>query len=163
MEAPARLLGLAAILVAAAGCATVEANANGETSSPWVWGPGVRVLGQRTLDAPGTTLNPMGVYNLYFQDGGTVHRLEAGAQVRKYSDPADNSFAGFWYGGEAAVGWLHDRFEGGTSSHFGGSFGPVVGIPVRRGAKPVHMIAGAGLSHYGSLGYNVRLGVEFKP
>jgi hypothetical protein len=104
----------------------------------------------------------MGVYNLYFQDGGTVHRLQAGAQVRKYSGAAGNTLGGMYFGGEAAVGWLHDRYEGGTSSHFGGSFGPVVGIPLRQGAKPVNLTGAVGLSHYGSTGYNVRLGVELK-
>ena len=162
MKAPARLLGLAAILMAAPGCASIEVSGNTETSSPWVYGPGVRFLDYRAMNAPRTSLNPMAVYNLYFQEGGTVHRFEAGAQMRKYSDSTNASFAGLWFGGEAAVGYLHDRYEGGTSNHFGASFGPAAGLPLRGGAKPVHLIGATGLSYYGSLGFNARIGVEWK-
>ena len=140
----------------------MSGGAAAERSSPWVVGPSVQAFDQRPLSGPGTTLNPMAAYNLYFQDGGTVHRLEAGAQIRKYNGVAGNALGGMYFGGEAAVGWLHDRYEGGTSSHFGGSFGPIVGLPLRQGPKPVHLTGLVGLSHYGSTGYNVRVGVEFK-
>jgi hypothetical protein len=155
----ARVVALSC-LVPLAGCA-----AAGHTSSPWEWGGGVRIApGVTTLGESDVTVHPMASYTYLSFDGGHDGLWELGAQLRK---PIGASALPMWVGGEAALSQLRWKVDSGgqsfTGSENGYSFTMLLGKQVSSSRWGPSVYAGAGISNYGSQGWNVRLGLDLQP
>lgn len=141
----------------------------GHHSSPWEFGPGVRLApGLWAVGDQGATAHPVLGYTYLSYDGGHESLWEVGAQVRKptslFGDRGDRQP---WLGGEATFSLLRDSysFDGmDFSESNGGVSGTVlVGAPIGDGRWGPQIYGGFGLSHYGSLGINLRAGVDLQP
>jgi hypothetical protein len=158
---------LLAVLVPAAaavltGCPlSVAVSSEGHTSSPWEFGPSVRVTSP-VFTFGATTVHPMGSYTYLSYDGGHEHRLEGGAQVRQQVGTRREGGSS-WLGAELAAAYLKDQYETGSDDYTGWSATALGGIPVQVGSARFGIVGGAGVSRYSSSGWgkNVRLGVEF--
>ena len=135
------------------------------SSSAWEWGPGFRAAPGFPLGTTGMTIHPMVSYTYLSFDGGHDNRYEAGGQIRKPLSPRVNGSGGFWIGLEAGVAVLSEQLDGGVDA--GSSTGPSItalaGIPVSDSRWGVNLYGGAGLSHYGSTGVQVRAGIDLQP
>ena len=153
------LLALAAF--AASGCAVA-----GHHSSPWEFGGGVRVAPQMAETESGLTLHPMASYTYLSWDGGHDNLWEVGGQVRKPVGTVQGH-PGFWLGGEAALSLLQEKYSAAgfssSSSNKGFSITGLAGFPVGQSRWGFNLVGGAGVSHYGSTGVNVRVGVDLQP
>jgi len=75
----------------------------------------------------------------------------------------------FWLGAEGALSYLNtvdDGFQGSESFSDGTtglSLTALAGIPVGESRWGVNLYGGAGISHYGSTGINIRAGVDLQP
>jgi hypothetical protein len=140
----------------------------GHTSSPWEYGGGVRLApGLRVGSNEAVTVHPMAAYTYLKFDGGYDAIYEVGGQMRWRPRPARPN-GGLWVGGEAAAARLSTSVSatGGynaSSSVNGWSLTGLVGAPVGSSRWGVNLYAGAGISHYGSQGKNVRAGVDVQP
>lgn len=148
------------LLLPLGGCAVA-----GHTSSPWEWGGGVRIApGLWELGEGGATAHPMASYTYLSFDGGHDSLWEFGGQLRKPFSAAERSL---WFGGEAAFSILRTTidFDGNSStgSTNGWSLTALVGSPVGNSRWGPNLYAGAGISNYGSQGWNIRLGVDLQP
>ena len=148
------------LLLSLGGCV-----AAGHTSSPWEWGGGVRVApGLWSVGDGDVTLHPAAGYTYLSFDGGHDGLWEVGGQVRKSVDTGTRSI---WFGGEATFSHLRTTFDYGegsvTSSTNGYSFTALIGTPVGDSRWGPNIFAGAGISDYGSQGWNVRVGLDFQP
>lgn len=152
-------LALAA-LAPLAGCM-----AAGHTSSPWEWGGGVRVAPALwDVGESGMTAHPAAGYTYLSFDGGHDALWEFGGQLRK---PVGNGARPFWIGGEATISHLRTSFSvQGTdfsSSSNGFSVTGLIGMPVGNSRWGPNVFAGAGISDYGSQGWNIRVGLDLQP
>jgi hypothetical protein len=114
--------------------------------------------------ARGTTMHPSVSYTYLAFEGGRDDLIELGGQVRRQITPGARGLAGFWFGGEAAFAMLRTRLDfAPTSTTNGWSLTALAGVPVGGGAWGIHLFGGAGISHYGTSGMNLRAGVEVQP
>lgn len=160
-----RMLGYALALVGASaggGCA-----AWAHTSSPWEFGGGVRVApGLWSLDEE-TTLHPVAGYTYLSFDGGHDGLWEAGAQVRR-STALLGPDRDAWIGAEGTLSVLRTRYSFNgmdvTESATGLSATALFGVPVGGENRwGPNLYGGAGFSHYGAFGFNVRVGLDLQP
>ena len=158
-RAAMRLVTLS-IVALSFGCATA-----GHTSSPWEWGGGVRIAPALwEVGDDGMTAHPMASYTYLSFDGGHDGLWEVGGQIRK---PMGGEDRPFWVGGEATVSHLRTTVDSdfgdfsGTSN--GGSATALIGKPIGESRWNPNVYAGAGISNYGSQGWNIRLGIDLQP
>jgi hypothetical protein len=154
-----RLVALSCSLLLAA------CSAAGHTSSPWEWGGGVRIApGLTTLGESDVTVHPMASYTYLSFDGGHDSLWEFGGQVRK---PFGAGELPMWFGGEAAFSHLRTIVDFGGSSFTGTtngySFTAMLGKQVSNSRWGPNIYAGAGISDYGSQGWNIRVGLDLQP
>lgn len=148
-------------LVALSGCL-----AAGHTSSPWEWGGGVRIApGLWNVSPDGVTVHPTVGYTYLSFEGGNDQLFELGGQIRF---PLGTSDRQLWVGGEATFSRLRTSVDvpgGGslTGSTNGYALTGLVGLPVGSSRWGPNIFAGAGISDYGSQGWNIRLGVDLQP
>ena len=138
------------------------------TSSPWEWGGGLRVApGLGTVGEGDVTVHPMASYTYLSFDGGHDGLWEIGAQLRKPPTIFGERDQLPWLGIEGAASLLREEFEFGGqdfSESFGGfSITALAGVPVSSSRWGPNLYAGAGISHYGSTGVNIRVGVDLQP
>jgi hypothetical protein len=155
VEIPAVVVGL----LLNSGCAFFGA---GHTSSPWEWGVGGRIAPGFTVGQGSTTVHPMGGYTYLKFSGGNDQLFEFGGQVRQ-SLPKAGGGPGVWVGGEAAFARLRTSAGGFSSSTNGWAVTGLAGLPVGQGEAGASLFAAAGLSNYGSSGFNIRAGVDVQP
>lgn len=155
-----RLFAAAAATAAVTGCV----NAAAHTSSPWQFGGGVRAAPGFAIGQRGLTAHPMASYTYLSFDGGYDDLFEFGAQVRRPLARGNRS-AALWVGGEAAFSVMRTHVDNiaGTFNTNGWSLTGLAGMPVGTSKWGVSLYTGAGLSHYGSMGFNLRLGVDLQP
>ena len=136
--------------------------AAGHHSSPWEFGGGVRVAPGFPLGQSHFTVHPMASYTYLSFDGGHDNLFELGAQLRY---PLARSARHLWIGGEAAFSSLGTKISNSSLSYStsGWSLTALGGVPVGRSRWGFNLYAGLGVSHYGSSGVNVRLGVDLQP
>ncbi len=109
----------------------------------------------------------MVAYTYLSFDGGSDAIYEVGGQLRWRPTP-EKKHGGLWIGGEAAAARLSTSFSGSggnnaNSSVNGCALTGLVGAPVGSSRWGLNLYAGAGISHYGSTGKNVRAGVDLQP
>ena len=139
--------------------------AAGHTSSPWEWGGGVRLAPALwEVGESGMTAHPTVGYTYLSFEGGHDGLWEFGGQLRK---PLGDEARPFWVGGEATISHLRTSFESFgttfTSSSNGFSLTALVGMPVGDNRWGPSVFAGAGISDYGSQGWNIRIGLDLQP
>ena len=133
-------------------------------SSPWERGVGFRAAPAFPLSQPGTSVHPMLSYSYLAFDGGHDDRFEAGGQLRRRTTWFGTDSAGLWLGGEAALALLRTSIDGLESeSTTGFSATALAGFPLGQNRWGASLYAGAGLSHYGSTGRNLRIGLDLQP
>ena len=161
MNAP-RVRSAAAMLavLGSTGCA-----AAGHTSSPWEWGGGVHITPGFVVGRDGgTTIHPAAAYTYLSFSGGHDDLFEFGAQVRRTLSPEAKGPGKLWLGGEANFSVLRSKISNfPSSSTTGWSVNALAGVPVSQSKWGVNLYAGAGTSHYGSQGFNIRAGVDLQP
>lgn len=142
----------------------VRAGNNG----PWEKGGGVRLApGFQLGSNQALSAHPMLSYTYLSFDGGSDALYELGGQLRWRPTPSKKN-GGLWLGGEAAAARLSTSFSGGgfngaSSSANGWALTGLVGAPVGSSRWGVNLYAGAGISHYGTSGKNLRAGVDLQP
>jgi hypothetical protein len=101
--------------------------------------------------------------------GGHDSLWELGAQIRKPVSTGGER-ASLWIGAEGALSYLNtvlDPIDGMIDSYSEGTTGfsatALAGMPVGESRWGFNLYAGAGVSHYGSTGVNIRLGVDLQP
>ena len=139
--------------------------AAGHTSSPWEWGGGVRVApGLSTLGEGDVTVHPMASYTYLSFDGGHDDLWEIGAQLRRPFGERDRQP---WLGIEGAASLLRETSQFGgfdfSDSNGGFSITALAGVPFSDSRWAPNLYAGAGISHYGSTGFNIRVGIDLQP
>jgi hypothetical protein len=111
------------------------------------------------------TAHPMFSYTYLDFDGGHDGLWEFGGQIRK--PMASGGARPFWLGGEAAVSHLTTSVDAlGTSfssSTNGFSLTALAGRAIGQSRWGFNLYGGAGLSHYGSTGFNIRAGIDLQP
>jgi hypothetical protein len=138
------------------------------SSGPWEYGGGVRLAPGFQLGAnQAVSAHPMVSYTYLSFDGGHDAIYEVGGQLRWRPTPAKKN-GGIWIGGEAAAARLSTSLSGSgsnnaSSSVNGWALTGLVGAPVGSSRWGLNVYAGAGISHYGSSGKNVRAGVDLQP
>lgn len=187
-----RFLAAAVIFLGATGCVSVEAHNSGSDYSPplsqlspdgglrrnvvstrsvassssaWEWGAGARIAPGFETGTPGLTVHPMASYTYLKFDGGHDDRFEFGGQLRKALGQSATS-RGFWIGAEAAFAVLRSHIDNvaNTESTNGFSATALAGVPVGDAPKwSPSLYAGVGVSHYGSTGVNLRVGLDLQP
>jgi hypothetical protein len=139
----------------------------GHTSSPWEWGGGVRVAPGFDVGEQAVTVHPTAGYTYLSFDGGHDGLWEFGVQARKPSSIFSDQWPGFWLGGEATFSHLRtvSDFQGESTTYTtnGFAFTALAGAPVNDGRWGVNWFVGAGLSRYGSTGFNIRAGIDLQP
>ncbi len=153
------------LLLGVGGCA-----AAGHTSSPWEWGGGVRLAPGWAVGDGDFTAHPMASYTYLSFDGGHDSLWELGGQLRKPLSAGSASTQGLWIGVEGALSYLNtviDGVDGLIDSDSDGTTGfsatALAGMPVGESRWGFNLYAGAGISHYGSTGVNIRVGVDLQP
>jgi hypothetical protein len=146
-------VAVAALLVLA-GCA-----GRMHSSSPWIYGGGVHVAPGYEVGTAGMTVHPTVSYTWLTYEGGHDQLVEFGAQVRR---PLGDQ-KGWWIGGEGVGAWLRESFGSFSSNDMGWAATGLFGKPVGESKWGVHVYGGAGVSHYGSFGKNIRFGVDLQP
>jgi hypothetical protein len=139
--------------------------AAGHTSSPWEFGLGARVAPALWQAADGgMTAHPMASFTYLDFEGGHDSLWELGGQIRK---PIEGPRP-FWLGAEAALSHLRTYIDiGGGYTYDQGTTGfsltALAGLPVGQSRWGFNLYGGAGLSRYGSTGFNIRAGVDLQP
>jgi hypothetical protein len=137
-------------------------------SGPWEYGGGVRLApGFQLGSNQAVTAHPMVSYTYLSFDGGSDKLYELGGQVR-WRPTAAKKDGGFWIGGEAAAARLSTSFSGpgsgnASSSANGWALTGLIGMPVGSSRWGLNAYAGAGISHYGTSGKNIRAGIDLQP
>ena len=141
----------------------VDLSGEGHTSSPWEWGPSIRIT-IPVWRSNNISIRPMGSFTYLTYDGGHENRFEFGGQVR-YAIREANGPTKFWIGAEAAYAILKDSYTGGSDSYDGPSATALFGFPLSGGRWNPQIVGGAGVSKYSSsgTGKNVRLGISVTP
>jgi hypothetical protein len=155
---------LAFLLVATSGCA-----ASAHRSSPWEFGGGVRLAPGFSVGEGNLTAHPMLSYTYLSFDGGHDSLWELGGQIRKPLSSATAGGRPLWIGGEAALSRLNTvvdvpdgQFDLSNGTN-GFSLTALAGVPLGQSRWGFNAYAGAGISNYGSTGFNLRLGVDLQP
>ena len=127
-------------------------------SDAWEWGWGLRAAPAFQTGSPGVTVHPMASYSYLNFDGGHDDRFEFGGQARK-------ALSSFWVGAEAAIAVLRTHIDNvdDTDNYNGWSATALAGVPVGESRWGASIYGGAGYSHYGSSGVNVRVGLDLQP
>jgi len=127
-------------------------------SDAWEWGVGVRAAPAFQTGSPGVTIHPMASYAYMTFDGGHDDRFEFGGQARK-------ALSSFWLGAEAAIAVLRTHIDNvdDTENTNGFSATALAGVPVGEARWGASIYGGAGYSHYGSSGINLRVGLDLQP
>ena len=111
------------------------------------------------------TAHPMAGYTYLSFDGGHDGLWEIGGQLRK--PILAGGSRPFWVGGEATLSHLRTSYEfQGTDfseNTNGFSLTGLIGMPVGDNRWGPNVFAGAGISDYGSQGWNIRLGLDLQP
>lgn len=156
---PLRSLLMLATIPLLGACAAGPA---AHTASPWEYGGVVRLAPAFEVGDGDVTVHPLASYTYLSFDGGNDQLFEFGAQVRK---PLGTDARALWIGGEGTYSRLETSFDGGGASFGtnGWSAGALLGKPIGDGAWQPNLWAGAGVSNYGSRGWNVRFGIEVQP
>lgn len=139
-------------------------------SSPWEYGPGVRLApAMWDIGDEGTTAHPVVQYAYLNHDGGHESMYGGGVQIRKPTDlfaSADQSRPN-WFAIEAMAALLRDsyEFDGGDFSESNGGVAATAffGRPVSDGEWQPSAYAGFGFSHFGGFGINIIVGVDVQP
>jgi hypothetical protein len=130
---------------------------------PWEKGLGLRLAPGFTL-GEGTTVHPtVGCTYLSFE-GGRDDLFELGGQIRRQMSPGASGIAGFWFGGEVAVAKLRTSIDDIPSTSTNGwALTALAGFPLGDSKWGLNLYGGAGISHYGTQGVNVRAGLDLQP
>lgn len=133
------------------------------SSSSWEWGAGAHIAPGFETGSPGVTLHPMASYSYLKFDGGHDDRFEFGGQIRKALGQTASS-RGFWIGAQPAFAILRTHVDNvPTESTNGWSLTALAGVPVSDAKWGASFFGGAGVSHYGSTGVNLRAGLDLQP
>ena len=110
------------------------------------------------------TAHPMAGYTYLSFDGGHDSLWEFGGQLRQ---PMGDEANPFWVGGEATLSNLSTSYdEAGidvNESSGGVSFTGLIGKPIGDNKWQPNLFGGFGISHYGSTGWNIRVGIDLQP
>jgi hypothetical protein len=131
---------------------------------PWEKGIGLRLAPGFVVGGGGTTVHPTLGYTYLSFEGGNDQLLELGGQVRRQLTPGAKGVAGFWFGGEVAVARLRTAIDDVPSiSTNGWALTALAGFPLGDNKWGLNLYGGAGISHYGVQGVNLRAGIDLQP
>jgi hypothetical protein len=161
-RAPSRNITASSSVSSARTTARARVFANG-SEEPWEKGIGLRLAPGFAL-GQGTTVHPTLGYTYLSFDGGRDDLFELGGQIRRQLTPGAKGVAGFWFGGEVAVAKLRTSIDDVPSTSTNGwALTALAGFPLGESKWGMHLYGGAGISHYGTQGVNIRAGIDLQP
>ena len=162
---PSAALATLLLLFVGTGCTSWA-----HTSSPWEFGGGVRPAPAlwEVGDEGATGHAVLGYTYLSWRDGDGHDALwEAGGQVRKPTQVFGEHERQPWIGVEGTASVLRSIYSVGAEDFSDESYGfsatALAGMPFSDSRWGPHVYAGAGLSYYGAVGINVRVGIDLQP